>query len=65
MPETRPNAAASNTILVEAGFKSFVSLSENDHRRLAPGPFDEDLAGVVKAIDAEQRPITRSIAGGR
>lgn len=42
----------------------FVSLSENDDRRLEPGPFDDDLAGVVKAIEAEQGPGARSIAAG-
>jgi hypothetical protein len=34
----------------------FVTLTEADDRRLEPGPFDDELARVVAAIEAEQHP---------
>jgi len=32
----------------------FVALTQGDERRLAPGPFDPELTGVVTAIEAEK-----------
>jgi hypothetical protein len=32
----------------------FVALTEGDERRLEPGPFDEELTGIVAAIEARQ-----------
>ena len=32
----------------------FVALTEGDVVRLEPGPFDDELAGVVRAIEAER-----------
>ena len=34
----------------------FVVLTEGDERRLEPGPFDDELAGIVRAIEAERTP---------
>lgn len=30
----------------------FVALTEGDERRLEPGPFDEELTGIVTAVEA-------------
>lgn len=32
----------------------FVTLTGEDDRRLEPGPFDDELAGIVGAIEAER-----------
>jgi len=32
----------------------FVALTEGDERRLEPGPFDDELTGIVTAIEAGQ-----------
>ena len=32
--------------------------SQYDPRRLEPGPFDDELAGIVREIEAEQREVT-------
>jgi hypothetical protein len=31
----------------------FVNLTESDSRRLEPGPFDDELADIIAAIEAE------------
>lgn len=33
----------------------FVTLTEGDEQRLEPGPFDDELTGIVMAIEAEQQ----------
>jgi hypothetical protein len=37
----------------------FVALTEGDERRLEPGPFDEELTRMVKAIEALQNDAMR------
>ena len=39
----------------------FVTLTEGDDHRLEPGPFDDELAGVVAAIEAEQVVSVRPV----
>lgn len=34
----------------------FVVSTAGDERRLEPGPFDDELAGIVRVIEAEQAP---------
>lgn len=35
----------------------FVTLTDGDERRLEPGPFDDELAGVVGAIEEQSRGV--------
>jgi hypothetical protein len=39
----------------------FVTLTESDSRRLEPGPFDEELADIVAAIEAEERGLSGTV----
>ena len=41
----------------------FVALTEGDHHRLEPGPFDPELTDVVKAIEADQEPAPEAKPG--
>ena len=38
----------------------FTALTEGDERRLEPGPFDDKLAGIITAVEAEQRDDDRT-----
>ncbi|HLH37689.1 MAG TPA: hypothetical protein VKX39_00960 [Bryobacteraceae bacterium] len=33
----------------------FLTLTEGDEQRLEPGPFDDELAGIVMSIETEQQ----------
>ena len=39
----------------------FLALTEGDEQRLEPGPFDDELANIVRMIEAEQ--VGRDAAG--
>jgi len=38
----------------------FVTLTEGDEHRLEPGPFDDELASFVTAIETRQADLTRT-----